>query len=47
MLSRVSNLRYNNGFESVYNHLYSDHNIILYWLLGNTVWQETKNETLA
>jgi serine O-acetyltransferase len=45
--SRVSNSRYNNGSEAIYNHLYSDHNIVFYWFLANSVWQETKNEILS
>ena len=44
--SRVSNPRYNNGTETIYNHLYSDHNIVFYWFLANSVWQKTKNDIL-
>jgi len=45
--SKVSNTRYNNGSEPIYNHLYSDHNIVFYWFLSNSIWKETGNEALA
>ena len=31
--SKVSNTRYNSGKEAIYDHLYSDHNIVFYWFL--------------
>lgn len=45
--SKVSNHRYHNGYEAVYNHLYSDHNTVFYWFLANTIWQEEKHASLA
>lgn len=45
--SKVSNGRYHNGEEAMYNHLYSDHNTVFYWFLSNTVWQKTGNDALA
>ena len=45
--SKVTNYRYNNGTETIYNHLYSDHNIVFYWFLSNTVWVKTQNQSLA
>ncbi len=43
----VSNTRYNNGGTVIYNHLYSDHNILLYWFLSNTIWKKGENKALA
>ena len=45
--SKASNTRYNTGVGTIYNHLYSDHNIVFYWFLANTIWQQTKNDKLA
>lgn len=45
--SQVSNYRYHNGTQPIYNHLYSDHNIVFYWFLANTVWVQAKNDQLA
>lgn len=45
--SKVSNPRYTSGTEAIYNHLYSDHNIVFYWFLANTIWQDTKNDMLS
>lgn len=45
--SKVDNYRYNNGSEPIYNHLYSDHNIVFYWFLANTVWETSKDEQLS
>ena len=45
--SRVSHKRYHTGTDTIYNHLYTDHNIVFYWLLSNTIWAETKNDRLA
>jgi serine O-acetyltransferase len=43
----VSSKRYFNGNNTYYNHLYSDHNILLLWFLSNSVWKETGNDNLA
>lgn len=45
--SCVQNYRYNNGEQPLYNHLYSDHNIVLYWFISNSIWQKTGNDKLA
>lgn len=45
--SKVSNTRYHNGKEPIYNHLYSDHNIVFYWFLANSIWKETNNQILS
>ncbi len=45
--SKVINHRYNNGNNSIYNHLYSDHNIVFYWFLSNTIYKNTNDENLA
>ena len=45
--SKVSNSRYKNDDAPFYNHLYSDHNIVFYWFLANTIWQQTKNDLLS
>ncbi len=39
--------RYCNEGNTHYNHLYSDHNILLLWYLANSVWKESGNENLA
>jgi serine O-acetyltransferase len=39
--------RYNKNGESIYNHLYADHNIVFTWLLSNTAYKISANENLA
>jgi serine O-acetyltransferase len=39
--------RYNFNGETLYNHLYADHHVMLLWFLANVVWQELNNENLA
>ena len=45
--SKVVNRRYNTGSTTIYNHLYSDHNVLLYWFLANTVWEQSHDTNLA
>jgi serine O-acetyltransferase len=39
--------QYNDGQNILYNHLYSDHNVMFLWFLSNTVWKELQNDNLA
>ncbi len=39
--------RYCRDGETYYNHLYSDHNIVFLWLLSNTAFKETENQSIA
>lgn len=39
--------RYKKGSQTLYNHLYSDHNIVLFWFLASIAHREFKNTTLA
>jgi len=43
----VAYKRYCNEGNTHYNHLYSDHNILLLWYLANSIWTESGNENLA
>jgi serine O-acetyltransferase len=39
--------RYCRDGETFYNHLYSDHNVVLLWLLSNTAYKNSENQQLA
>ena len=39
--------RYNNEGNTIYNHLYADHHVMLLWFLSNVVWKELNNSNLA
>src|SRR4051812_30316505 len=39
--------RYNFQGDTVYSHLYADHNIVLYWLLANSAFTQLQNSNLA
>lgn len=43
----VKSNRYFKNSESLYNHLYADHNVMLLWFLSNTAWQKLSNTNLA
>ncbi|XZF13818.1 hypothetical protein ACTHGU_18710 [Chitinophagaceae bacterium MMS25-I14] len=43
----VAFARYNKDGETLYNHLYADHNIVFNWILGNTAHQLSENDSLA
>ncbi|RYD35843.1 MAG: serine acetyltransferase [Verrucomicrobiaceae bacterium] len=37
---KAAHPRYNRGGQAVFNHLYSDHCLVYFWFLANTVWRE-------
>lgn len=43
----VTFARYNKGDETIYNHLYSDHNLVFNWFLSNTAFVQLENKALA
>ena len=45
--SKVAFNRYSNDINTFYNHLYSDHHLMLIWFISNSVWKETENINLA
>ena len=36
---------YNNGENTFFNHLYSDHYVMYLWFLANTIWKESSDKT--
>lgn len=43
----VSFTRYNKEGNTIYNHLYADHNIVLNWFLSNSAFKYLENQNLA
>ncbi len=39
--------RYNDGEQTLYNHLYADHNIVFIWLLSSTAFKVSENQNLS
>lgn len=45
--SKVTNSRYKTNNKTFYNHLYSDHNIVFYWFIANTIWKRFSDNQYA
>ena len=43
----VAFVRYNTENQTLYNHLYADHNIVFNWFLSNTAFRVSENKNLA
>ena len=39
--------QYNNGTNTLLNHLYSDHYMLYIWFLANTIWKENGDPSLC
>jgi serine O-acetyltransferase len=44
---RVAFKRYFNDSQTIYNHLYSDHNVVFIWFLANTAFKVYENSNLS